>query len=30
MIDGPFQVIDAISQSFDVIPPDKFINGDFF
>ena len=30
MIDGPFLVIDAIMKSYDIIPPDKFINPHFF
>lgn len=30
IIDGPFLVIDAISQSYDILPPDKFINASFF
>jgi type III secretion protein T len=29
-IDGPFLVIDAISQSFEILPPDKFLQGAFF
>jgi type III secretion protein T len=30
LIDGPFMVIDVISQSFDILPPDKFLNAGFF
>lgn len=30
MIDGPFLVIDAISESYHVLPPDKFLAGNFF
>lgn len=30
VIDGPFLFIDALILSYDVIPPDKFINGSFF
>lgn len=30
MMDGPFLVLDAISQSYDVLPPDKLINNAFF
>ncbi|MBA3721041.1 MAG: flagellar biosynthetic protein FliR [Parachlamydiaceae bacterium] len=29
-IDGPFMVIDTISQSYDVLPPDKLLNVNFF
>jgi type III secretion protein T len=29
-IDGPFMVIDAISQSYDILPPDQFLNPNFF
>lgn len=29
-IDGPFMVIDAIFQSYDIIAPDQFLHGDFF
>ncbi|WP_068470725.1 EscT/YscT/HrcT family type III secretion system export apparatus protein [Candidatus Protochlamydia phocaeensis] len=30
MIDGPFVVLDIVSQSYNYLPPDKFINGSFF
>lgn len=30
LIDGPFMVIDIVSQSFDILPPDKFLNEAFF
>lgn len=30
MIDGPFMIIDAVSQSYDILPPDKFLNPNFF
>jgi type III secretion protein T len=30
IIDGPFQVIDAISLSYEVIPPDQFLSAHFF
>jgi type III secretion protein SpaR/YscT/HrcT len=30
LIDGPFQVIDAVSLSYDIIPPDQFLNPRFF
>jgi type III secretory pathway component EscT len=30
MIDGPFLFIDAIMTSYDVVPPDQFINPYFF
>lgn len=30
MIDGPFQFIDAIMTSYEVVPPDKFLARDFF
>jgi type III secretion protein T len=30
MIDGPFMVIDAISQSYEVLPPDKLLDSSFF
>lgn len=30
LIDGPFLFIDAIMQSYDVVPPDQFINSQFF
>lgn len=30
MIDGPFIVIDIISQSYDILPPDQFLNASFF
>lgn len=30
MIDGPFLVIDAISESYNVLPPDQFIAASFF
>lgn len=30
LIDGPFLFIDAIMQSYDVVPPDQFINHQFF
>jgi type III secretion protein SpaR/YscT/HrcT len=30
LIDGPFIVLDIISQSYDILPPDQFLNGDFF
>jgi type III secretory pathway component EscT len=30
MVDGPFKFIEAISLSYDVIPPDKFISHMFF
>jgi len=30
MIDGPFMIIDSISQSFTIIPPNKFFNPQFF
>lgn len=29
-IDGPFMIIDAVSQSYDILPPDKFMNPTFF
>lgn len=30
LIDGPFQFIDAISSSYEMIPPDRFFNTSFF
>lgn len=30
LIDGPFMVIDVISQSYNVLPPDKFLSEAFF
>lgn len=30
LIDGPFLFMDAIMQSYDVVPPDQFINHEFF
>lgn len=30
MMDGPFLVIDVLSQSYNVLPPDKFLNPAFF
>lgn len=30
LIDGPFMIIDVISQSYDALPPDKFLNESFF
>jgi type III secretion protein T len=30
LIDGPFMVIDIISQSYTILPPDQFINPQFF
>ena len=30
LIDGPFLVIDVISQSYNILPPDKFLNPAFF
>lgn len=30
LIDGPFLVIDAISQSYDLLPPDKFLQASLF
>lgn len=30
MIDGPFQVIDAVSKSYDLLPPDVFLSPRFF
>lgn len=30
LIDGPILVIDAISQSYDMLPPDKLLNVNFF
>ncbi|KAF3362179.1 Type III secretion integral inner membrane protein [Chlamydiales bacterium STE3] len=30
LIDGPFLVIDLLGISYDIIPPDRFINPDFF
>jgi type III secretory pathway component EscT len=30
VIDGPFMVLDSISQSYTVIPPNKFFNPQFF
>lgn len=30
MIDGPFAVMDIVSQSYSVLPPDKFLNPKFF
>lgn len=30
LIDGPFLFIEAILESYDVVPPDRFINGNFF
>ncbi len=30
VIDGPFLFIDAISKSYEVIPPDQIINAKFF
>ncbi|CUI15839.1 type III secretion inner membrane protein SctT [Candidatus Protochlamydia naegleriophila] len=30
MIDGPFMILDIISQSYSILPPDKFITAKFF
>lgn len=30
LIDGPFLLIDIVATSYDIIPPDRFINSDFF
>lgn len=30
LIDGPFMFIEAIMQSYDVVPPDQFLNMNFF
>lgn len=30
MIDGPFLVMDAISQSYEILPPDRFMSMNFF
>jgi len=30
LMDGPFLFLDAISHSYDIIPPDKFFNANFF
>ncbi len=30
LIDGPFLVIELVGMSYDIIPPDRFINPDFF
>jgi type III secretory pathway component EscT len=30
MIDGPFLVIDAVAQSYEVLPPDRFVHAGFF
>jgi len=30
LIDGPFLIIDILIQSYQIIPPDRFINPDFF
>ncbi|MDP1879608.1 MAG: flagellar biosynthetic protein FliR [Parachlamydiaceae bacterium] len=30
MIDGPFTVIEIISESYNMVPPDKFLNWSFF
>lgn len=30
MIDGPFTVIEIISESYNMIPPDRFLNSSFF
>ena len=30
LIEGPFIVLDIISQSYDILPPDKFLNPQFF
>lgn len=30
MIDGPFMILDAIMKSYEIVPPDKFINPHFF
>lgn len=30
LIDGPFLIIDIVNRSYEIIPPDKFINPDFF
>ncbi|MBA2369849.1 MAG: flagellar biosynthetic protein FliR [Candidatus Protochlamydia sp.] len=30
MIDGPFVVMDIVSQSYSILPPDKFLNPQFF
>ena len=29
-IDGPFVVLEIISQSYDILPPDRFLNASFF
>ena len=30
LIDGPFLMIDAVMHSYEIVPPDKFINSNFF
>ncbi|WP_042280687.1 EscT/YscT/HrcT family type III secretion system export apparatus protein [Candidatus Protochlamydia sp. R18] len=30
MIDGPFMILDIISQSYSILPPDKFLTAKFF
>lgn len=30
LMDGPFLIIDIVGKSYEIIPPDKFINPDFF
>lgn len=30
MMDGPFLVIDVLTQSYNILPPDQFLNPDFF
>lgn len=30
MIDGPFLILDAVSQSYDILPPDKYMDASFF
>jgi type III secretory pathway component EscT len=30
LIDGPFLFLDAVNQSYDMVPPDQFLNPTFF